>query len=235
MEDFNLRKYLDENQLLKEGEDTRFKEPQKDKHTHKWEKIDQDTEECKVCGLRRTIYGENEIEDIIADEEEIASRVKKLGKEEGFTDRDIGNYVSDLSGHFEPEAYENITDVELLKDLKLYIELAEGKLLKELHPDQKKFWDEMNTDDEEAIGSSELLDFISNNSEEAAAQVGTDSIIDISIDDLGDIGATDKEGFTGYAFRFPEDVDGEFKGEDGDPPRPIEIAGRKLMYIGYNI
>ena len=67
MEDFDLRKYLAKNKLLKEGEDTRFKEPQKDKHTHKWEKIDQDTEECKVCGLRRTIYGENKLTEVNED------------------------------------------------------------------------------------------------------------------------------------------------------------------------
>jgi hypothetical protein len=40
---------------------------------------------------------------------------------------------------------------------------------------------------------------------------------------------------SGLAFRFPEDVDDSFKGEEGDEPKPIKIAGKKLMYIEYNI
>jgi hypothetical protein len=87
----------------------------------------------------------------------------------------------------------------------------------------------------EEIGSSELLDFIKNNSEEIATQVGTDSITDIRVDDEGDVGATDREGFTGFAFRDPRNVDSEFYGAEGDEPRPIEVAGRELMYIAYNI
>jgi hypothetical protein len=54
-------------------------------------------------------------------EDEIASRVRKLGKEAGIADAAIEDYISDLSGHFEPDAYEGDTDEDLLKDLKLYI------------------------------------------------------------------------------------------------------------------
>jgi len=86
----------------------------------------------------------------------------------------------------------------------------------------------------EEIGSSELLGFIHNNWEEVAAQVGN-TITDIGIDEEGDVGARDVDGFGGFAFRDPEDVDDEFVGEDGDSPRPIEVAGRKLLYIAYNI
>ena len=86
----------------------------------------------------------------------------------------------------------------------------------------------------EEIGSSELLDFVKNNQEEVAAQVGN-TITDIDIDEEGDVGARDIDGFGGFAFRYPEDVDDEFVGEDGDSPRPIEVAGRKLLYIAYNI
>ena len=52
---------------------------------------------------------------------EIASRVRKLGKEAGISSDNIERYVDDLKSFFEPDAYENITDKELLKDLKIYI------------------------------------------------------------------------------------------------------------------
>ena len=64
-------------------------------------------------------------------EDEIASRIRKLGKENGIANADIEKYVGELSGFFEPDAYKNTTDAELLDDLKLYMDLAEGKLLKE--------------------------------------------------------------------------------------------------------
>ena len=64
-------------------------------------------------------------------EDEIASRIRKLGKENGIANADIEKYVDELSGFFEPDAYKNTTDAELLDDLKLYMDLAEGKLLKE--------------------------------------------------------------------------------------------------------
>ena len=64
-------------------------------------------------------------------EDEIASRIRKLGKENGIANADIEKYVGELSGFFEPDAYKNTTDAELLDDLKLYMDLAEGRLLKE--------------------------------------------------------------------------------------------------------
>ena len=85
MKDFDLRKYLAENKLLKEN--------------------------------------------VIADE--IASRVRKLGKEKGIEDKYIEDYIDELDGNFEPDAYKNSTDKDLLDDLKSYIDLSEGKLLKE--------------------------------------------------------------------------------------------------------
>ncbi len=74
----------------------------------------------------RKYLAENKLTE--ATEEEIASRVKKVGKEAGIADEDIEDYISDLSGHFEPDAYEGDTDEDLLKDLKLYISVAENKL-----------------------------------------------------------------------------------------------------------
>ena len=59
-------------------------------------------------------------------EDEIASRIRKLGKENGIANADIEKYVGELSGFFEPDAYKNTTDAELLDDLKLYMDLAEG-------------------------------------------------------------------------------------------------------------
>ena len=54
-------------------------------------------------------------------EDEIASRVRKLGKENGIANADIEEYVGELSGFFEPDAYKNTTDAELLDDLKMYL------------------------------------------------------------------------------------------------------------------
>ena len=60
---------------------------------------------------------------------QISSRIVKLGKEAGISSDDIEEYVDGLESSFEPDAYKNITDKELLKDLKLAVKnLAEGKL-----------------------------------------------------------------------------------------------------------
>jgi len=61
--------------------------------------------------------------------DEITSRVRKLGKEKGIEDKYIEDYIDELDGNFEPDAYKNSTDKDLLDDLKSYIDLAEGKLL----------------------------------------------------------------------------------------------------------
>ena len=79
-----------------------------------------------------------------------------------------------------------------------------------------------------------LLIFLQKNKGEVEKAVGN-RLIDFFIDDLDDIGATDLEGFTGYAFRHAKDVDPEFLGAEGDPSRPITIAGAWLNYIEYNI
>ena len=57
--------------------------------------------------------------------DEITSRVRKLGKEKGIEDKYIEDYIDELDGNFEPDAYENSTDKDLLDDLKSYIDLAE--------------------------------------------------------------------------------------------------------------
>ena len=69
-------------------------------------------------------------ESVTADE--IASRVRKLGKEKGIEDKYIEDYIDELDGNFEPDAYENSTDKDLLDDLKSYIDLSEGVIKKEV-------------------------------------------------------------------------------------------------------
>ena len=68
-------------------------------------------------------------EGVIADE--ITSRVRKLGKEKGIEDKYIEDYIDELDGNFEPDAYENSTDKDLLDDLKSYIDLSEGVVKEE--------------------------------------------------------------------------------------------------------
>jgi hypothetical protein len=87
-----------------------------------------------------------------------------------------------------------------------------------------------------------LLSFIKQNKTEVAKVMKAVRLEDIMIDDKGDVGATGvfnvgngDEVESGLAFRFPEDVDNRFRGEEGDKPKPITIAGKQLMYIGYNI
>ena len=63
--------------------------------------------------------------------DEITSRVRKLGKEKGIEDKYIEDYIDELDGNFEPDAYENSTDKDLLDDLKSYIDLSEGVVKEE--------------------------------------------------------------------------------------------------------
>ena len=81
----------------------------------------------------------------------------------------------------------------------------------------------------------ELLNLINEYSGDVAREIGTDTILNIEIDLLGDVGASDNEGYTGYAFRFIQDVDEDFKGQEGDNPTSIKVNGVELMYIGYNL
>jgi hypothetical protein len=98
-----------------------------------------------------------------------------------------------------------------------------------------------NLNEDEGKSKNDLLSFIKQNQAEAADEVGAIRLEDIMIDDLGDVGASaifddngdEMEG--GVSFRYSEDVDDDFEGENGDEPRPIEVAGKQLMYIGYNI
>ena len=79
-----------------------------------------------------------------------------------------------------------------------------------------------------------LLSFLQKNKGEVEKAVG-EPLIDFFIDDLGDVGSTTTNGFTGYAFRHAKDVDSEFLGVEGEPSKPITVAGAWLNYIEYNI
>lgn len=128
MDNFDLKKYLAEGKLLKED----FKNPILDKYLKLKKSIDYKTVfptdlQSFVDSLDNTERDglENDLaEGVTADE--IASRVRKLGKEKGIEDKYIEDYIDELDGNFEPDAYENSTDKDLLDDLKSYIDLSEG-------------------------------------------------------------------------------------------------------------
>lgn len=96
----------------------------------------------------------------------------------------------------------------------------------------------------------DLLSFIKQNQDEVAEKIGAVRLEDIEIDNLNnpsaiavfDIDLEDEDEIeggllfnSGVSFSYPEDVDDDFKGENGDKPKPLEVAGKQLMYISYNI
>jgi hypothetical protein len=98
----------------------------------------------------------------------------------------------------------------------------------------------------------DLLFFIKQNQDEVAEKIGAVRLEDILIDDLNnpsaiavfDIDLEDEDEHeaeggllfnSGVSFSYPEDVDDNFKGENGDEPEEIIVAGKKIMYISYNI
>ena len=101
-------------------------------------------------------------------------------------------------------------------DLRKY--LAEGRLLKE--------------------DAGSILDLLRKNQKEIASKTMNNEYFPfdgVSLDSLDDASITLKDEAGGMSFRYPEDVDSDFVGEEGDKPRPITIGGVDLMYIGYNI
>lgn len=107
-------------------------------------------------------------------------------------------------------------------DLKKY--LAEGRLFKEnrlLNP-----------------GAKSIVTLLMHNQQEVAEKtrsVDNFPFDEVGIDTLGDASITLKDEAAGLSFRYPKDVDSEFKGQDGDKPIPVTIGGVDLMYIEYNI
>ena len=123
--------------------------------------------------------------------------------------------------------------------------LAEGRLLKE----------DKTASRGEPLNDTSLLNILQQNVGEVVKEIGADpedarnlkfefdNDVDpsIVIDDI-----------TGYSFRRPENInhigpvgmeniddienglDKPFEGEEGDEPRPINVKGVDLIYIGYN-
>jgi hypothetical protein len=98
----------------------------------------------------------------------------------------------------------------------------------------------------------DLLFFIKQNQDKIAKEIGAVRLEDIVIDNLNnpsaiavfDIDLEDEDEDemedgvlynSGVSFSYPEDVDDNFKGENGDEPEEIIVAGKKIMYISYNI
>jgi len=143
MDNFNYKKYLAEGRLFEEN----FKNPILDKYLELKKSIDYKTVfptdlQSFVDSLDNTERDglENDLaEGVTADE--IASRVRKLGKEKGIEDEYIEDYIDELDGNFEPDAYENSTDKDLLDDLKSYIDLSEGRLFED---EEDQFGDELD-------------------------------------------------------------------------------------------
>ena len=83
-----------------------------------------------------------------------------------------------------------------------------------------------------------LLSFIKANQEEVAEKTMNIEYFpfeDIEVDGLGDVSIVLKNEDGGMSFKYPEDVDSEFVGENNEQPQPITINGVDLMYVEYNI
>lgn len=60
-----------------------------------------------------------------------------------------------------------------------------------------------------------------------------DEVEEFIVDDMGDITVSPAE--IGISFKFPQDVDEDFKGENGDKPEKVIIGGKSVSYVEYNI
>ena len=90
----------------------------------------------------------------------------------------------------------------------------------------------------EACGDDEDVHLLMKNQKEVAKKLNYTKYYpfdEVSIDGVGDASIVLQDEVGGLSFRYPEDVDSKFKGQDGDKPRPVTIGGVDLMYIGYNI
>ena len=101
-------------------------------------------------------------------------------------------------------------------DLKKYI--AEGRLLKE--------------------NANSIVKLLKNNQSEVAEKtmnIEHFPFDTIGIDSMEDASITLKDEAGGMSFKYPEDVDSGFVGEEGSELNHITIGGVDLMYIEYNI
>ncbi len=124
MDNFNIHKFFKSEYLHEDKMSS-------DREIEIIKKMNPDADEKSLKKIAK--LGKDKVKEIIkttvkeyTSEDEIASRIRKLGKENGIANADIKKYVDELSGSFEPDAYKNTTDAELLDDLKLYMDLAES-------------------------------------------------------------------------------------------------------------
>ena len=123
--------------------------------------------------------------------------------------------------------------------------LAEGRLLKE----------DKTACRGEPLNDTALLNFLQQNVGEVVKEIGADPEdarnLKFEFDNDGDPSIVIDD-ITGYSFRRPENInhigpvgmeniddienglDKPFEGEEGDEPRPINVKGVNLIYIGYN-
>ena len=123
--------------------------------------------------------------------------------------------------------------------------LAEGRLLKENKTASRG----------EPLNDTALLNFLQQNVGEVVKEIGADPEdarnLKFEFDNDGDPSIVIDD-ITGYSFRRPENInhigpvgmeniddienglDKPFEGEEGDEPRPINVKGVNLIYIGYN-
>ena len=81
----------------------------------------------------------------------------------------------------------------------------------------------------------DLLNLIKTNQGELETKldIKIDEDEGVFIDGGQDVGV--QSGYSGFAFRYPENVDENFLSDGDYPPKPINIGGVDLMYITYNI
>ena len=187
MENFDLKKYLAENKLLKEYID--FPEME---------------EEFEGAMDAMVVEPEVYLQDIInASPEEIVS----------------DDYY-EIMNAVEQGVYSAEEAVELAKSWakEKLTGLSENKLLKE--------------------DANSIVNLLMKNQREVAEKTMNTEYFpfdNVNLDSMGDASITLKDEAGGMSFKYPEDVDSEFVGQEGDKPRPITIGGVDLMYVGYNI
>ena len=190
MKDFDLRKYLAENKLIKEDISSHKEEAKR--FLEKF--IDDNKDEFEFIPDLETGY--IDAKDNSYNVDELASIFLDIGQ-----DIPRGKYNQKYKG-------EGGT----------YVVVAENKLLKE----------DVNS----------IVNLLMKNQREVAEKLNYKEYFpfdEVSIDGEGDASIVLQDEAGGLSFRYPEDVDSKFKGQDGDKPRPVTIGGVDLMYIGYNI
>jgi hypothetical protein len=140
----------------------------------------------------------------------VTKRKKFLNKNEAPIDKDKFTYNVGTT------PYDKYINLQFNKYI--YSTLAEGKLLKE--------------------DSNSIVNLLMKNQREVAKKLNYMEYFpfdEVNIDLEGDASIVLQDEAGGLSFRYPEDVDSKFVGQNGDKPRPVTIGGVDLMYIGYNI